>query len=633
MLIRHSYDSRFVQLLQKLKEEYGQKIFDLSGIGENDLDINSYSRNFFTNDNLALADKTVDGNANISDKSVLSWENELKKPIMKLNSMYMLWKSAEKKHGIKRANKFIESELRGAIRIHDFHYWTKPYCWATSLDVLVQNGMPWYEKIKISCVKHFDSLINVSLQYLCSLSNSIAGAVAMPDFFIYCEYFIRKDYGENWFENPQIVEHINQQFQSWIYSVNFNWRSNQSPFTNLTVFDKKWLHALFGTHINPDCKKTDLDNVIRIQKLFVNQMIKDLKDNPFTFPVMTAALLFNNETHDFDDQEFLDFVCDINSGTGLFNFYIDDKTASLASCCRLRNSIEEANRQHVTSFGSSGLNIGSHRVVTVNLPQVAYQSESWEDFIKLLEYRINLSQEILDINRETLTELIENGRLPLYTHKCIDLDKQFSTLGFIGLNEALEIMGYDIITLKGTNKAKEILTLMNDMNDKRSKEDGKLRNIEQIPGESAAYTFALKDQVLFENTSLKYPIYSNQYIPLSKSVDIQQRIRQQGQYDKTVGGGSILHLNIQEKVSKEQIKKLVSHCAKMGVVYFAINYNFCQCNTCDKVYIGQFNISPCHQASVKKYTRIVGFLSETDHWSQQRKFEYSNRQFYNSDVF
>jgi ribonucleoside-triphosphate reductase len=195
MLIRHSYDSRFVQHLQKLKEEYGQKIFDLSGIGENDLDINTYSRNFFTNDNSSVADKTVDGNANVSEKSVLSWENELKKPLMKLNSMYMLWKAAEKKHGIKKANKIIESEIRGSIRIHDFHLWTKPYCWASSLSVLVHNGMPWYKKIKISQVKHFDSLINVSLQYICTLSNSIAGAVALPDFFVFCDYFIRKDYG------------------------------------------------------------------------------------------------------------------------------------------------------------------------------------------------------------------------------------------------------------------------------------------------------------------------------------------------------------------------------------------------------------------------------------------------------
>jgi anaerobic ribonucleoside-triphosphate reductase len=155
-----------------------------------------------------------------NNKAVFSWENESKKPLLKLNAMYLLWLSAMKKHGIKRANKIIEYEIKGALRIHDFHIWLKPYCWASSLNKLVSQGMPFYTNKHIGPIKHFDSFINLSLQYICYISNQIAGAVALPDFFFYADYFIRKDYGEEWAEKPDIVRWIKQQFQSWICSVN-----------------------------------------------------------------------------------------------------------------------------------------------------------------------------------------------------------------------------------------------------------------------------------------------------------------------------------------------------------------------------------------------------------------------------
>ena len=124
MLVHHSYDQRFIVLMEKLRKQYGEEMFELSGIGQNDLDINKYSKKFF-NTNGSTADKTIDGNANVSERGVLSWENESQKPIKKLNGMYLLWKSALNKHGIKRANKIIEHEIKGAIRIHDFHMWLK----------------------------------------------------------------------------------------------------------------------------------------------------------------------------------------------------------------------------------------------------------------------------------------------------------------------------------------------------------------------------------------------------------------------------------------------------------------------------------------------------------------------------
>jgi anaerobic ribonucleoside-triphosphate reductase len=332
MLVQHSYDSRFVDMLERLKKEVGEKMFESSGIGASQLDMNSFSKNFFTEDG-NTADKSIDANANVNEKSVTGWMTESTKSIMKLNAYYQLWNSALKKHGIKRANKMIESEIKGAIRVHDLWLWNKPYCWAASLNCLVEQGMPFHQQPKTGKIKHFDSFINVSLQYLCFLSNSIAGAVALSDFFAYAEYFIRKDFGEAWFEHPESVTRIKQLFQNWIFSINFSWRSNQSPFTNLSIMDTKWIDALFSSHFNPDYTSVNVENLMRTQKLFVECVIENKKNNPFTFPVLTACLLYDKGTENFSDPEFASWVADINSKTGIFNIFSDDNINALSSCC------------------------------------------------------------------------------------------------------------------------------------------------------------------------------------------------------------------------------------------------------------------------------------------------------------
>jgi ribonucleoside-triphosphate reductase len=630
MLVHHSFDPRFITVIERLKKQYGEEMFNLEGIGEQALDINRYSKTFFS-DNKTAADKTIDDNSNVDDVSVVTWEKEGSKPIYKLNSLYMMWKSSMNKYGIKRANKLLEAEIAGAIRIHDLHKWCFPYCYAGSLTPLVQDGMPFYNKIKIGAVQHFDSFIDLSLQYICYMSNQIAGAAALPNFFIYADYFIRKDDGEEWYNDEKVLARVRQRFQSFIYSVNFNWRSNQSPFTNLSIFDIHWLNALFADHVNPDFSGPDFDNVDRLQRIFVEEMVKNLKDNPFTFPVMTAAMLYDEENGVIKDEEFFDWISEVSCDTGLFNFYVDSDTASLSSCCRLRNNLQEASREYTNSFGVGGLDVGSHRVVTINLPQIAHLSEDWESFTRLLEYRVNMTHDILDVHRDTMQTLIDTGRLPLYKYKFMFLNKQFSTVGFIGMYEALEIMGFDITDKKGYERAHGVLDIINHMNEKRAQSTGHLYNLEQIPGESAAYGFARKDSLQFEDAS--YEIYSNQYIPLVKEVDIADRIVAQGRFDKSVGGGSILHINVDEPITKKQIKKLIKFTAKKGVVYFAINLSLSRCTSCGKVYIGRLDKSPCHNADIDRFIRVVGYLTPVKTWSEARRTEYKDRQMYGSDVF
>lgn len=847
-------------------------------------------------------------------------------------------------------------------------------CYASSLDRLVEEGMPFYDKADIGPVKHFMSYINLSLQYLCYMSNQVAGASGFPSFFINMEYFVRKDYGDNWYEKPEILETINQHFQSWIYSVNFSWRSNQSPFTNISIFDKYWLNALFDMNVQPDGSKVNFDNVNRLQIMFLKEMIRNQEKRPMTFPVLTICMLTDKETGKFMDMDFVRTVAPLAVKTKTAHFYNDSNTANLSSCCRLRSNVEEANKQFSNSLGAGGLDVGcyddktevltdtgwklfkdlvkgidkictlnketneleyhlptdyiessysgvmhsykhnnldmlvtpnhnmlindrynneysliqsaqltsrhnimrkgfilnrqnldtikigdsvfkanpffkligmylgdgatyhdeneakhrgyeiafqlksqrkidslvevldhlqikysfsfiktreswsyrfyskdiwnfikpcgktlnkctprlllqsggfdnlsslldglictdgykngniikfytssvllkndfeelvtllgksfhsykprvrksvllkkdnrfidsknlqyvisilnndkitrlknyqnevqytgmiycvtvpnntmfvkrngtamvcgnSHRVVTINLPQIAYEVDNWLEFFRKLESRVVLAQDILDIHRQTIQKHIKSGHLPLFTYKYMRLEKQFSTIGFIGLNECLEIMGLDILTPEGTEKGKEIINTINSLNTKRSLADGNIRNVEQIPGESAAVTFAKKDSILFENAN-QYKLYSNQFIPLTKKTDIINRIKIQGEFDSMVGGGSVLFLNLENELTDDQLIKLMECCSKNKVIYYSVNYNYAQCPACKKIYIGKFEESPCCKEPMKNYIKIVGFLTEVNNWiKERREDEYPERQFYTFDDF
>ena len=356
--------------------------------------------------------------------------------------------------------------------------------------------------------------------------------------------------------------------------------------------------------------------------------IKESKNQTFTFPVNTATFYKDNDG-EIKDNKFLKLISELNSYNGAFNIYTGP-LGSLASCCRLRSDTTKI-KEYTNSFGAGGVSIGSHRVVTLNLPHIAYESEDDTEFFRRLEYNITAAQDILDIHYNIITENIKKNKLPLYTHNFMTLNKQFSTIGFIGINEACEIQGYDIMDEQGSRFAKRILDKINDFNEQATSIDGRIRNVEQIPGESAAIMFAKKDKILF--TGHKYEMYANQYIPLWKNVDVEKRIKAQGIFDSQCGGGAIAHLNVTDSLEPNQMEILITTAAKQGCIYYAINMNNARCSTCGKLFIGKFEKSPCHNAKVINYLRVCGFLTPIDNWIPERRKEYENRQFYSKEDF
>lgn len=290
-------------------------------------------------------------------------------------------------------------------------------------------------------------------------------------------------------------------------------------------------------------------------------------------------------------------------------------------------------KEYANSLGGSSSKIGSLGVCTINMPALAYKHVGDEEgFFKELKELVNDSAKANHARRKIVEKRIQNGNLPLYSYGFIDIKKQYSTCGINGLYECLDIMGFDIKSKEGQRFAIKIMNIINNENDKNEKQYQYPHNCEQIPGESASVKLCLKDKILKrQDEEHSYDFYSNQFIPLVNDADMLDRIYLQGVFDKYFSGGSILHINIENRIDdKEKIKELIRECSDKGVIYFALNYNLQMCEN-GHMSVGMNDTCSCGAKITDSYTRIVGYLTNTKSFNKtRREVDYPERKFYKS---
>lgn len=633
-----SYEPEFEALIEKIREmPNGEKLLDLSGISKRKLDFNKFTEDFIGKKDSNVADLSVDSNSNIKQRSAITYMNEAPKGLFRLNGYNLLWKRLRDKYGLERANEAIKADITGDIYICDEASVPLPYCYAFSAMDILEKGMPFIVSPYSKPAVHLDSFIQHIIQSTMYFSNSIAGAVAFPDFFSAISFVYRydKSIGYPTSDPVEFDKWVNQQFQLFVYTINQPYRSGtQSPFVNISVFDKYFLEDMFGglSWINPKTGEfvdIDLGVVDKLQRQFSEWFVEESKEQIFTFPVLTSCSLADYDESGkryIKDEEFFRWVAKLNTDRALFNCYVGE-TGKLSSCCRLRNDSNKM-KEFFNSLGSGGIKIGSHRVCSLNLGRIAHNSSDLDDFISKLKYKMALARDILKVHRELLEYEIEQGLLPLYTLGFMDLKTQYSTVGLVGIYEALDILGYDIVDDKNMKVIKQVVNVMNEENDRFSEEDGVLYNLEAIPGESACVKLAQKDQLVY---GMKYLLYSNQFIPLIKNVPLSKRIKLQGLLDNSMSGGSILHINIAEKItSVEMLLTLMNYCVESGVVYWAVNYAFSVCKQ-RHINVGKHNkCQVCGSEIDYQMTRVVGFFTKVSDWIKERrgKIDFESRVFY-----
>jgi ribonucleoside-triphosphate reductase len=189
-------------------------------------------------------------------------------------------------------------------------------------------------------------------------------------------------------------------------------------------------------------------------------------------------------------------------------------------------------------------------------------------------------------------------------------------------------MGFDPLSDEGVDFGLSIIKTANRLNNAFGKKYNVPVNIEQIPAENTSVKLADKDKILDYNHG-EYDFYSNQFIPLTVNADILDRMRLQGVYDEHFSGGSIFHANVENKIEDvELVKMLIRKCAKLGIVYFAINYVLQRCAN-NHITVGRGTKCACGASIVDELTRVVGFLTSYKTWHKIRRMkDFPNRKFY-----
>lgn len=631
MYLRVTYEQEFDDLMFYLRGKYPARLFDIDGIGEQ-LDLSKFSKEFFSNKVKTTSDISVDQNSNVDDISVISYTNEFKKPFERLNSYYMLWKETKKEYGLEVANRIVEMNLTGDIYINDFGGigGGLPYCYNYSTYDIMMNGLNMVKKINCEPPKYLSAFKSQLEQFVTIASNSTLGACGLADLLVVMSYYVKKtidtksDAHFHFKTEEDCWRYIDDKLTSLIYTFNQPMRGNQSPFTNVSVYDRKFLEKLKEDYIFPDGSTIDIPTVENLQGLFLDIMNNILKRTPVTFPVTTACFSVA-EDNKIQDRDFLDMISEKNMEFAFINIYIG-KTSTLSSCCRLRS---EGDNEYFNSFGSGSSKIGSLGVCSINMPRLAIKSKGNKDFfMNGLEELVEICAKINNAKRKIVKKRVDNGNHPLYTLGYIDINTQYSTCGINGFNEAISYLGEDITTDKGVELGLEIINKINEINSKMQKKYKNPHNCEQVPAENISIKFAAKDKLFKYQNDID--LYSNQFIPLITNADILDRIKLQGIFDKHFSGGSICHLNVENRIeNKEDMINLIETCANMGVIYFAINYELNKCVN-GHMTVGKTDIcSICGEKVTDKYMRVVGFLTNTKNWHKtRREKDFPNRQFY-----
>ena len=634
-----SYKSDFTDFMRRMEDKYGSAILEECGIGSQ-LDISKMSKDFFRTK--ATADVSVDANANVADTSVISHKIEMAKPFQLINSYYRIYKEIKKSRGVEYAEKILESQISGRIYINDFHAASSgmAYCFNYSTFDTALMGIPgkFDGRGGSKPPKNLMSFLGQIELFSLIAGNSTLGATGLADLLIVMSIFVKKilvtgkDAHFKLSGEDNCWQYVESLLTGFIYRLNQPYRGSQSLFSNVSVFDRYFLEGLlpsYSLEIEGEVYSAEMEIVQKMQDVYIDIMNRELARKPITFPVTTACFSID-EDKNILDKDFLKYISEKNLKFGFINMY-SGKSSTLSSCCRLRS---EQDNEYFNSFGSGSTKIGSLSVSTGNLPQLAFKLKDEENarelFLEKVKELVIDCQEANNAKRNLIKKAIKAGAQPLYSLGYMDIKRQYSTFGVVGLYEALQILGLDIKSQEGKDYALKMMDIINETNKELQSRFKAPHNCEQIPAENVAVKLAKKDRILGYNN--EYPLYSNQFIPLIERTNMLDRIELQGTFDSKFSGGAICHLNMDQEIKDAKVMSdLIEICAKKGVVYFAINYVLQECED-GHMSVGNVDICPiCGKPIVGKYTRVVGFLTKVNNWNKtRREADFPNRQFYGS---
>lgn len=623
-------------------------------------------------DNAATASE-IDANANIQNKNVATLEAELYKTTNTKLSRYRITKKLKSMYGDETPDyiKDLESHI---IYKHDEGSAPaiKPYCVAVNMYPFLNKGTATLDKLDTKAPNNMSSFTGQFNNLVFLLSSQFQGAVAFGEFFNVFYYYCVKEWGERFWERENdtcfvtvrsiqpkgfvwglilkylglsntsqvtdtkktISQVIEQAFQNIIYTINqpAGNRSYQSPFTNISYYDKNYWNALFKDFVFPDGSKPEWEGVDYLQKKFMRWFNEERTKTLLTFPVETMALLSDGEK--VIDEDYEKFTAEMQAKGHSFFVYISDNADALSSCCRLKNKLDK--NEFSFTNGLTGVATGSKSVITLNINRIVQdfcrlnrtdvdRADIANEWVNEPAMRRALKDHIIGILQrvykyhaaynELLWDLYDHNMMPVYKEGYIHLNQQFLTIGINGVNEGAEFLGITVSDNKAYNEFCNLITsTISEQNREAEKHPYNKKhvlkfNTEFVPAENLAiknYNWDKADGYWVPEDRNLYNSYF--YKPEDKSISVLEKFRLHGRnYVSSLDGGVALHCNLEEHLTEVQYMHLLRYAIQEGTNYYTFNIPNSKCEDCG--YISKHPIKECPKCGSKNislWTRIIG---------------------------
>lgn len=605
-----------------------------------------FIRDYAKASNAATGSK-YDANANVTEKNIVTLNGELfKGDIIKVNRTILTDKIREM-YGEELAKEYIRQIESHELYKHD-ETSIMPYCVAITMYPFLLEGLEPLGGLSAK-PKNLDSFCGMFVNLVFAISSQFAGAVATGEFLMYFDYFARKKWGDyyykyadgdtakhRWHEDGDgnkvdegtIGAQIEQYFQQIVYSINqpAAARNFQSVFWNISYFDKNYFEGIFGEFYFPDGTQPQWESLNWLQKKFMSWFNNERTKCILTFPVETMALLTDGE--DIKDTEYADFAAEMYSKGHSFFTYTSDSADSLSSCCRLRNEVTD--NQFSYSLGAGGIATGSKSVMTLNINRLVQDVvNKGYDMIDYLRTQVQKVHKYQTAYNELLKDYLKDGLLTVYSAGFIDMKKQYLTIGVNGVIEAAEFLGIPVNDNPTYREfMQSILKTISDEN-RKAKTKELMFNTEFVPAENLGVKHANWDRK--DGYTVPRDCYNSYFYAVEDtSLTILDKFKLHGsEYVKYLDGGSALHMNLEEHLTKDQYRNLLKVAATQGTNYFTFNVPNTICNECghiDKRFLHE--CPKCGSKNIDYATRVIGYLKRISNFSEARQKEANNRFYY-----
>lgn len=574
-------------------------------------------------------------------KNIATLETELfKEDAVALNRLAMYRKLSEL-YGVDLAEEYLRQLEEHEIYRHDETAVVgKPYCASVTLYPFLLHGNTSIGGTS-DAPKNLASFTGAFVNLVFALASQFCGAVSTPEWLSYMDYFIRKEYGNDYYlhadktidlsnRSRTIDKVITDAFEQVVYSLNqpAAARGNQSVFWNIAYFDRPYFEGMLENIVFPDGTAMQWASVNWLQKRFMCWFNEERRRKLLTFPVETVNLL--DDGHDYVDSEWKDFVAEMWAKGHSFFVYRSDSVDSLSSCCRLRNELQDNTFSY--TLGAGGVSTGSKCVISINVNRLV-QDAVWDtplrDVMDRMEIQIEKIHKYLIAFNEILKERLAAGLLPVYDAGYIALDKQYLTIGVNGLVEGAEALNIPVEADNPEYIAYVDAVLSPIYAANRAARTRELMfNTEMVPAEGLGVKNAAWDKA----SKLYVPreCYNSYFFLVEDpTVNVLDKLRFHGKaFTRYLDGGSACHINLDEHLTKEQYLILLNASIRTGCNYLTFNVPNTLCNACGHISKHRLDACPkCGSRDLDYATRIIGYLKLISRFAHDRQIEANKRHY------